>query len=84
MVRQLGVRYRRGEAAPTSPVGHVIELRPEALAALPGDLRAELREALLALNAERTAGIIERVTECPWPCEPPKRPAVPDGNLSGV
>jgi hypothetical protein len=57
------VRYRHGEAASTPPVERVVELRPEALAAVPAELRAELRDALIALNAERIAGILERVTE---------------------
>ncbi len=39
------------------------ELRPEALAALPSWLRAELMDALLCLDVERVSEIIRRVSE---------------------
>jgi hypothetical protein len=38
-------------------------LRPEALAALPQELRRELTDALVCLDAARIGGIIRRVSE---------------------
>ncbi|HUK18825.1 MAG TPA: two-component regulator propeller domain-containing protein [Bryobacteraceae bacterium] len=58
--RHLGVRYRQGEAAPVEPAA---ALQPEALEALPAELLRELRDALVALHAERIAEIIARVSE---------------------
>jgi signal transduction histidine kinase/CheY-like chemotaxis protein len=60
MARHLGLRYRRGDAP---PAGRAVELRPEDLATLPEHLRTELRAAVIDLNAERIAGVIERITE---------------------
>jgi CheY-like chemotaxis protein len=63
MGRQLGVRYRCTAAAGPLNGNIAAPLRPEALAALPEDLRTELREAVIALHRERIAGIIGRVRE---------------------
>ena len=63
MGRHLGVRYRQGEAAPALPDEPAAALRPEALEALPAELFRELRDALVALHAERIAEIIVRVSE---------------------
>jgi CheY-like chemotaxis protein len=59
---QLGVRYHRIEPAPAAaePAG---ALRQEALGALPEELRVELRDALIALDAGRIALVIGRVSE---------------------
>jgi len=61
MACQLGVRYRERDLA--SPGVSAPALLPEALAALPETLRAELRDALLALDAGRIAAVIDRVLE---------------------
>jgi CheY-like chemotaxis protein/anti-sigma regulatory factor (Ser/Thr protein kinase) len=63
MERRLGVRYRRAEAAAPALGDPAAELKPEALAALPPDLRDELREALTALHVKRVALAVERVAE---------------------
>ena len=63
MARHLGVRYRYSESAPPSPSEPATALPLEALAALPKDLRAELRAALIALDVERIDGVIGRVWE---------------------
>ena len=51
MARHLGVRYRYLEAWPASRAEPGAALPPEALAALPGELRAELRDAVIALRS---------------------------------
>ena len=61
MARQLRVRYQR-EAVP-APREPVAELRPEDLAVLPQELRAGLRDALLALDVERISAAIDRVSQ---------------------
>jgi signal transduction histidine kinase/DNA-binding NarL/FixJ family response regulator len=61
MARHLGVRYLYGQTTPqTSPD---LPLRPEALAALPEDLRDELADALRRLEAKRISRVIGRVSE---------------------
>jgi CheY-like chemotaxis protein/anti-sigma regulatory factor (Ser/Thr protein kinase) len=60
MARQLGGRYQRKAVADGEPAA---ELRPEDLAALPQELRAGLREALLALDVERISAAIDRVSQ---------------------
>jgi len=61
MARQLGVPYqRKADPVDGEPVA---ELRPEDLAALPQEIRAELREALLALDVERISAAIDRVSQ---------------------
>jgi signal transduction histidine kinase/CheY-like chemotaxis protein len=61
MARQLGGRYQRKAVAVAGEP--VAELRPEDLAALPQELRAGLREALLALDVERISAAIGRVSQ---------------------
>jgi len=61
MSRQLGVRYRR-KAAPVTEYFTPV-LRPEDLAALPRELLAALREALLALDVERIWAAIRRASQ---------------------
>jgi CheY-like chemotaxis protein len=61
MERQLGVRYRR-RVAPAA-AGPSVGVRPEDLAALPHELRAELREALVALDVERISAAIDCVSQ---------------------
>jgi len=63
MERHLGVRYRRAEAEPALPGGPGEGLRPEAIAALPASLCAELRDAVVALDAERISRTIQKVSE---------------------
>jgi signal transduction histidine kinase/DNA-binding NarL/FixJ family response regulator len=63
MARHLGVRYRFREVARGSSHELSAHLKPEAMAALPEDLRAELRDAIVTLHGERIAGIIGRVLE---------------------
>jgi CheY-like chemotaxis protein/anti-sigma regulatory factor (Ser/Thr protein kinase) len=55
----LGVRYRLSKAAPAEKSSAV--LSPEDLAPLPEELRAELRDAVITLNVERIARVIECV-----------------------
>jgi signal transduction histidine kinase/CheY-like chemotaxis protein len=61
MARHLGVRYRLSKAAPAGESSAV--LRPEELASLPDELRAELQDAVITLNMERIARVIERVRQ---------------------
>jgi len=60
--RHLGLRYLRAEAAPP-PAGHSAELSKDAIAALPSALRAELLDAVTALNAKRISQAIAKVAE---------------------
>ena len=59
MARHLGVRYRYREPSFGEPA---LALCPADLAALPEELRAELRDALISLNRERIAEVIGRVS----------------------
>jgi len=61
MARQLGVSYQH-KAVPVSE-DPAAELRTEDLAALPQELRAGLRHALLALDVERISAAIDRVSQ---------------------
>jgi predicted Zn-dependent protease with MMP-like domain len=63
MEHHLGATYRSdepGEREPSeqTPVG----LRQEALAALPEDLRVELTNAVVTLDANQIAAVIERIS----------------------
>ena len=60
MARHLGVRYSEPEVATAEPVG---ALRCEGLAALPGELRKELSNAIVCLSIDRTAEVIARISE---------------------
>jgi len=61
MERHMGVRYRREAAAPQPVREPTSELRADAIAALPAELRAELRDAVATLNGERISRAIEKV-----------------------
>jgi CheY-like chemotaxis protein len=61
MARHLGVRYLYSQAAPASSPGP--PLNPEALAALPEDIREKLADALVRLKTRRIAQIIGRISE---------------------
>ena len=63
LARHLGVRYRYLEARPASREEPTAALPREAFATLPAELRAELREALIALRVERIEETIVRVRE---------------------
>jgi CheY-like chemotaxis protein len=62
LARHLGVRYRGPEPA-TGGQGDVLgRLRPEALTALPSELRRKLEDAVLSLHPERIMFAIEEVS----------------------
>ncbi len=63
MARHLSVRYVRAEVASLPAAEATAALRPEALAALPEEMREELANALMALDAERIGGLIRRISE---------------------
>jgi signal transduction histidine kinase/ligand-binding sensor domain-containing protein/CheY-like chemotaxis protein len=63
LARHLGVRYHRGEVALMPSGEPALALRLEALAALPENLRTELRNAVLTLSVESIARTIVRVSE---------------------
>ena len=63
LARHLGVRYRYLEARPASREEPAAALPREAFATLPAELRAELRDALIALRVERIEEMIVRVRE---------------------
>jgi signal transduction histidine kinase/DNA-binding response OmpR family regulator len=63
IARQLGVRYRRSEAAPASPRAPAAAVSPQALAALPHALLAEFRNAVVLLDRERITRVIGRIWE---------------------
>jgi CheY-like chemotaxis protein/anti-sigma regulatory factor (Ser/Thr protein kinase) len=63
IARQLGLRYLYREPSSASPGEPAMALRPADLAALPEELRAELREALISLKRERIAEVIDRVSK---------------------
>ena len=60
MTRHLGVQYRRAE---TAPAPNTIPSDPvsTAIAALPAELRVELRQAVTTLNAARIASVIDKI-----------------------
>ena len=62
MARHLGVRYRPMEMA-SNGAGQSAVVRPEALAALPRELRQQLANAVISLNRERIMSIIDAVAE---------------------
>jgi signal transduction histidine kinase/ligand-binding sensor domain-containing protein/CheY-like chemotaxis protein len=63
MARHLSVRYVRAEHVPRQVTQAKADLRRESLAAIPEELRDELAEALLALDRERIAALIRRISE---------------------
>jgi signal transduction histidine kinase/ligand-binding sensor domain-containing protein/CheY-like chemotaxis protein len=62
LARYLGVKYCRSGDGPT-PGPAVAALRSEALQALPGELRAELTNAIVTLDITRVMAVIARVSE---------------------
>jgi CheY-like chemotaxis protein len=63
IARHLGVRYSHGEAPRASAVNPVAALQREALKILPNELRKELADALVRLDAGLIAEVIHRVSE---------------------
>jgi len=64
MARHLGVRYRRaGVPAKAEPEPRPSLFSAEAVAALPPELRAELQDAIVALDASRIETVVKRVSE---------------------
>jgi PAS domain S-box-containing protein len=63
MVRHLGVRYRQIESAGDRRAEEAGVLRPEALTALPMELRRELADAITSLSSARILSTIDRVAE---------------------
>ena len=63
MARHLDIQYVRAKDASRPARQATAELRPEALAVLPEELRGELGNALIALDAERIGGLIRRISE---------------------
>jgi CheY-like chemotaxis protein len=63
MARHLGVRYHVSEGAATSGSEPLGEWMAEDLSALPGELRKELRDALITLNPVWISTAIERISQ---------------------
>jgi len=63
MARLLGVQYQYRQAAWAPSENSASPLRPEALAAIPQELREELVDALVRLDTTRIAAVIVRVSE---------------------
>jgi CheY-like chemotaxis protein len=63
MARHLGVRDVRAENASGPGARAKAELRPGALATIPEELREELADTLITLNAERINETIRRISE---------------------
>jgi hypothetical protein len=61
MARHLPIRYRRAEPASAPAAGRANEIKPAELAALPGDLLTELRNAVTSLDVKRISEAIDRV-----------------------
>lgn len=63
LTRHLGVLFKYEEAVADSGKDTNTILRYEALATLPGELRQELNDALISLDASRVAAIVHRIAE---------------------
>jgi CheY-like chemotaxis protein len=63
MERHLGLCYRRAEVASPLPEDRRRGLPPDAIAALPASLRAELRDALVTLDVKWIARTVQKVAE---------------------
>ena len=62
LMRHLGARFvYDGEAGTDSVAKPAAALRPEMLATLPQELRRELRDALVSLDAERVTELVRRI-----------------------
>jgi signal transduction histidine kinase/ligand-binding sensor domain-containing protein/DNA-binding response OmpR family regulator len=63
MSRHLGVRYVYSPAVSAAAREPAFRLRPEDLAAIPLELRQELEDAIVSLNRERIALVIQQISE---------------------
>ena len=63
MARHLGVKYQQVQLAGIGPAEQQRPLRPEALAAIPLEVRRDLFDAVIRLNQERIHSAIDRVGE---------------------
>jgi CheY-like chemotaxis protein len=62
LARQLGVEFTYAETLAASTAQPASALRPEALAALPAELRQELSEALVRLDSAQINALISRIS----------------------
>ena len=63
LTRHLGVRYRVSEPSPITDRQGIERSDRLDLTALPVEMRASLREALLTLDSARISTVIERITQ---------------------
>jgi signal transduction histidine kinase/CheY-like chemotaxis protein len=63
MARHLGCRYQASEKTPGAEAHGTGELRANDIAALPVELRHELREAIVALDPQRISAAIAHISE---------------------
>jgi signal transduction histidine kinase/CheY-like chemotaxis protein len=63
IARHLGVRYAEDAAEPGTESEIAPEISPASLAQLPHDLRRELASAIVTLETNRVADLIERISE---------------------
>jgi signal transduction histidine kinase/DNA-binding response OmpR family regulator len=63
MARHVGVRYQSNEAKDTAKAERAGELRREDLAVLPIELRRELGEAVISLDAARISAAVDRISK---------------------
>ncbi len=63
MAHHLSVRYVQNQPVPAGPPGDAGTLRPAALAALPPQLLQDLKDAVVSLDHQRIASVIDRVRE---------------------
>ena len=63
LARQLDVRFVYEEATMAAAAAPTVALHPKALSTLPQELRRELTDALVSLDAARITNIIHRVSE---------------------
>ena len=61
MARHLGLRYATNVGAPSSGEQSPVALAPETLAALPKEMREQLRSAVIALDVKHIASVIRRI-----------------------
>jgi PAS domain S-box-containing protein len=64
LARHLGVRYDSDPGELLLKVKSTSKAAPEALAALPDDVRVDLRNSLITLDVKRIASAIRRVSDC--------------------
>ena len=63
MARHLGVRYIYADAAHPVASDGAVTLRAEDVATLPQDLRDELENAIVSLDPQRIAVVVDRVSD---------------------